>query len=133
MNILDKKKKKEESKIPVRDLKEKSGDEEKKKEKPKAHAPSHTKIRSIGNFTLISSDIACPECQIWKVPNPIFHILCWVGLEMDTPHPAPAKKAPSAPQLGDKYNIKPPLLKRPRYYTFCLLGSMAYSCSTFKP
>uniref|UniRef100_A0A4W6CYP7 Serine/threonine-protein phosphatase 1 regulatory subunit 10 n=1 Tax=Lates calcarifer TaxID=8187 RepID=A0A4W6CYP7_LATCA len=78
----DKKKKKEESKLPVRDVKEKSGDEEKKKEKPKAHAPSHTKIRSI-------------------------------GLEMDAPNPAPAKKAPTAPQLGDKYNIKPPVLKRP--------------------
>ncbi|XP_041868197.1 serine/threonine-protein phosphatase 1 regulatory subunit 10 isoform X2 [Melanotaenia boesemani] len=78
----DKKKKKEESKVPVRDVKEKSGDEEKKKEKPKAHAPSHTKIRSI-------------------------------GLEMDAPNPVPAKKTPSAPQLGDKYNIKPPVLKRP--------------------
>lgn len=32
----------------VRDVKEKLGEEEKKKEKPKAHAPSHTKIRSIG-------------------------------------------------------------------------------------
>ncbi|XP_017292941.1 serine/threonine-protein phosphatase 1 regulatory subunit 10 isoform X2 [Kryptolebias marmoratus] len=78
----DKKKKKEESKVPLRDLKEKSGDEEKKKEKPKAHAPSHTKIRSI-------------------------------GLEMETPNPTPAKKTPSAPQIGNKYNIKPPLLKRP--------------------
>uniref|UniRef100_A0A8C4IHB2 Serine/threonine-protein phosphatase 1 regulatory subunit 10 n=1 Tax=Dicentrarchus labrax TaxID=13489 RepID=A0A8C4IHB2_DICLA len=78
----DKKKKKEECKVPVRDVKEKSGDEEKKKEKPKAHAPSHAKIRSI-------------------------------GLEMDTPNPAPVKKTPAAPQLGDKYNIKPPVLKRP--------------------
>ncbi|XP_042290450.1 serine/threonine-protein phosphatase 1 regulatory subunit 10 isoform X2 [Thunnus albacares] len=78
----DKKKKKEESKVPLRDVKEKSGEEEKKKEKPKAHAPSHAKIRSI-------------------------------GLEMDTPNPAPAKKTPTAPQLGDKYNIKPPVLKRP--------------------
>uniref|UniRef100_A0A669F2E6 Serine/threonine-protein phosphatase 1 regulatory subunit 10 n=1 Tax=Oreochromis niloticus TaxID=8128 RepID=A0A669F2E6_ORENI len=43
----DKKKKKEETKVPVRDMKEKGGDEE-KKDKPKAHAPSHTKIRSIG-------------------------------------------------------------------------------------
>ncbi|XP_068455248.1 serine/threonine-protein phosphatase 1 regulatory subunit 10 [Clinocottus analis] len=77
----DKKKKKEEGKVLVRDVKEKSGDEEKKKEKPKAHAPSHAKIRSI-------------------------------GLEMDTPSPAPAKKTPAAPQLGDKYNIKPPVLKR---------------------
>lgn len=34
---------------------------------------------------------------------------------MDTPNPAPPKKTPAAPQLGDKYNIKPPLLKRPRY------------------
>ena len=34
--------------MPVPGVKEKSGDEEKKKEKPKAHAPSHTKIRSIG-------------------------------------------------------------------------------------
>ncbi|XP_068189940.1 serine/threonine-protein phosphatase 1 regulatory subunit 10 [Antennarius striatus] len=78
----EKRKKKEESKVLVRDVKEKSGDEEKKKEKPKAHAPSHAKIRSI-------------------------------GLEMDTPNPAPAKKTPTAPQLGDKYNIKPPVLKRP--------------------
>ncbi|XP_019110007.1 serine/threonine-protein phosphatase 1 regulatory subunit 10 isoform X3 [Larimichthys crocea] len=36
-----------------------------------------------------------------------------IGLEMDTPNPAPPKKTPAAPQLGDKYNIKPPLLKRP--------------------
>lgn len=57
VNPLDKKKKKEEIKIPVRDVKEKSGDEEKKKEKPKAHAPSHAKIRSIGNFSLMSSYI----------------------------------------------------------------------------
>ncbi|KAK1880433.1 Serine/threonine-protein phosphatase 1 regulatory subunit 10 [Dissostichus eleginoides] len=35
------------------------------------------------------------------------------GLEIDTPNPAPAKKTPVAPQLGDKYNIKPPVLKRP--------------------
>uniref|UniRef100_A0A7N6AGA6 C3H1-type domain-containing protein n=1 Tax=Anabas testudineus TaxID=64144 RepID=A0A7N6AGA6_ANATE len=81
-HFCNKKKKKEESKVPVREVKEKSGDEEKKKEKPKAHAPSHAKIRSI-------------------------------GLEMDTPNPAPPKKAPTAPQLGDKYNIKPPVLKRP--------------------
>ncbi|XP_058474491.1 serine/threonine-protein phosphatase 1 regulatory subunit 10 isoform X2 [Solea solea] len=81
----DKKKKKEETKMPVRDVKDvkdqKSVEEDKKKEKPKAHAPSHTKIRSI-------------------------------GLEIDTPNPAPAKKVPVAPPLGDKYNIKPPLLKR---------------------
>uniref|UniRef100_A0A8C9WVT3 Serine/threonine-protein phosphatase 1 regulatory subunit 10 n=1 Tax=Sander lucioperca TaxID=283035 RepID=A0A8C9WVT3_SANLU len=81
----EKKKKKEEGKVPVPGVKEKSGDEEKKKEKPKAHAPSHTKIRSI-------------------------------GLEMDPPSLAPAKKPPPAPQLGDKYNIKPPVLKRPRYH-----------------
>ncbi|XP_029920256.1 serine/threonine-protein phosphatase 1 regulatory subunit 10 isoform X2 [Myripristis murdjan] len=78
----DKKRKKEESKVPVRDVKQKSGDDEKKKEKPKAHAPSHAKIRSI-------------------------------GLEMDTPSPVPVKKTASAPQLGDKYNIKPAVLKRP--------------------
>ncbi|XP_061912695.1 serine/threonine-protein phosphatase 1 regulatory subunit 10-like [Entelurus aequoreus] len=35
-----------------------------------------------------------------------------IGLEMDTPSPVPTKKPPVAPQLGDKYNIKPPLLKR---------------------
>ncbi|XP_019724379.1 serine/threonine-protein phosphatase 1 regulatory subunit 10 [Hippocampus comes] len=35
-----------------------------------------------------------------------------IGLEMDAPSPAPAKKSPTAPQLGDKYNIKPPVLKR---------------------
>ncbi|KAM9306565.1 LOW QUALITY PROTEIN: serine/threonine-protein phosphatase 1 regulatory subunit 10 [Pholidichthys leucotaenia] len=74
----DKKKKKEESKVPVRDVKEKSGDEEKKKEKPKAHAPSHAKIRSIG---------------------------LEIG---DPPNPAVAKKTLPAPPLGDKYNIKPP-------------------------
>ncbi|XP_029299070.1 serine/threonine-protein phosphatase 1 regulatory subunit 10 isoform X2 [Cottoperca gobio] len=78
----DKKKKKEESKVVLREMKEKTADEEKKKEKPKAHAPSHTKIRST-------------------------------GLEIDTLNPTPAKKTPTAPQLGDKYNIKPPVLKRP--------------------
>ncbi|XP_036411420.1 serine/threonine-protein phosphatase 1 regulatory subunit 10 [Megalops cyprinoides] len=35
------------------------------------------------------------------------------GLEVETPTPVPAKKPPSTPQLGDKYNIKPPVLKRP--------------------
>lgn len=55
---------------------------------------------------------------------------------MDTPNPAPAKKTPTAPQLGDKYNIKPPVLKRPRY---CILPKVltptaqhhlvVYSCS----
>uniref|UniRef100_A0A3Q4N3D7 Protein phosphatase 1, regulatory subunit 10 n=1 Tax=Neolamprologus brichardi TaxID=32507 RepID=A0A3Q4N3D7_NEOBR len=75
------KKKKEETKVPVRDMKEKGGEEE-KKDKPKAHAPSHAKIRSI-------------------------------GLEIgDPPNPAPPKKTPAAPQLGSKYNIKPPVLKR---------------------
>ncbi|XP_061597112.1 serine/threonine-protein phosphatase 1 regulatory subunit 10 isoform X3 [Cololabis saira] len=78
----DKKKKKEESKAPVKEVKEKPVEEEKKKEKPKAHAPSHTKFRSI-------------------------------GLEIDVPNPPPVKKPPVALQLGDKYNIKPPLLKRP--------------------
>lgn len=38
--------------MPVRDVKEKSGDEGRKKEKSKAHAPSHTKIRSIGMLDL---------------------------------------------------------------------------------
>lgn len=81
----DKKRKKEEGKVPVRDVKSevaKVAEEEKKKEKPKAHAPSHAKIRSI-------------------------------GLEIDTPTPVPIKKPPVAPQLGDKYNIKPTVLKRP--------------------
>lgn len=78
----DKKKKKEEGKVPVREVKEKIVEEEKKKEKPKAHAPSHAKIRSI-------------------------------GLEIDTPNLPPTKKITTAPQLGDKYNIKPPVLKRP--------------------
>lgn len=45
---LEKKNKKDESKAP--NVKEKNGDEEKKKGKPKAHAPSHAKIRSIGRF-----------------------------------------------------------------------------------
>jgi len=39
----------------------------------------------------------------------------FTGLEMDTPTLAVAKKTPAAPQLGDKYNIKPAVLKRPRY------------------
>ncbi|KAJ8288065.1 hypothetical protein COCON_G00007240 [Conger conger] len=83
----DKKRKKEEGKVRSGEVK-KGGDgvkvaqEEKKKEKPKAHAPSHAKFRST-------------------------------GLEVDTPSPLPAKKPPTAPQLGDKYNIKPAVLKRP--------------------
>lgn len=55
-------------------------------------------------------------------------VLCCVGLEMDTPNPAPAKKAPTAPQLGDKYNIKPPVLKRPRYSLLLMSESTASSC-----
>lgn len=57
VTFSDKKKRKEDSKVPVRNVKERSGDEEKKKEKPKAHAPSHTKIRSIGNSTQTCSGI----------------------------------------------------------------------------
>lgn len=48
--------------MQVRDVKEKNGDEERKKEKPKAHAPSHTKIRSIGKLILTSSDVVVLEC-----------------------------------------------------------------------
>uniref|UniRef100_A0A3Q4HXN1 Protein phosphatase 1, regulatory subunit 10 n=1 Tax=Neolamprologus brichardi TaxID=32507 RepID=A0A3Q4HXN1_NEOBR len=40
-------------------------------------------------------------------------VLCYSGLEIgDPPNPAPPKKTPAAPQLGSKYNIKPPVLKR---------------------
>uniref|UniRef100_A0AAY4DU54 Serine/threonine-protein phosphatase 1 regulatory subunit 10 n=1 Tax=Denticeps clupeoides TaxID=299321 RepID=A0AAY4DU54_9TELE len=35
------------------------------------------------------------------------------GLEVETPTTLPAKKPPTAPPLGDKYNIKPAALKRP--------------------
>lgn len=42
--------------MPVRDVKEKSGDEGRKKEKSKAHAPSHTKIRSIGMLDFSNND-----------------------------------------------------------------------------
>uniref|UniRef100_A0A8C1KD52 Serine/threonine-protein phosphatase 1 regulatory subunit 10 n=1 Tax=Cyprinus carpio TaxID=7962 RepID=A0A8C1KD52_CYPCA len=35
------------------------------------------------------------------------------GLEVESPAPVPVKKTPPAPQLGDKYNIKPAVLKRP--------------------
>lgn len=52
LDVLDKKKKKEEVKAPVKEVKEKVGDEEKKKDKNKAHAPSHAKIRSIGKIHL---------------------------------------------------------------------------------
>ncbi|KAJ8367668.1 hypothetical protein AAFF_G00313680 [Aldrovandia affinis] len=40
------------------------------------------------------------------------------GLEMDTPTPLPAKKPPVTPQIGDKYNIKPAVLKRPSLMPF---------------
>lgn len=163
----DKKKKKVEGKLPVRDVKEKSGEEEKKKEKPKAHAPSHAKIRSIGKQNrpechVITSSMMliswlkatsleprntrvypfayrvprkrrrhvppqtqmCPNlmcyCPLAAAGRHLLSVnngyaLCCVGLEMDTPSMAPAKKTPTAPQLGDKYNIKPPVLKRLRY------------------
>ena len=38
----------------MRDVKEKAAEEDKKKEKPKAHAPSHAKIRSIGGLGLLN-------------------------------------------------------------------------------
>ncbi|KAI7798691.1 serine/threonine-protein phosphatase 1 regulatory subunit 10 [Triplophysa rosa] len=37
----------------------------------------------------------------------------FTGLEVESPAPVPVKKTPTAPLLGDKYNIKPALLKRP--------------------
>ncbi|KAI5607764.1 serine/threonine-protein phosphatase 1 regulatory subunit 10 [Silurus asotus] len=81
--IHDKKRKKEDIKVrPEVKTSEKVTEEEKKREKPKAHAPSHAKIRST-------------------------------GLEVETPTPVPTKKVPVVPQLGDKYNIKPAVLKRP--------------------
>ncbi|KAK2864641.1 hypothetical protein Q7C36_003795 [Tachysurus vachellii] len=79
----EKKRKKEDFKLrPELKAVEKGTEEERKREKPKAHAPSHAKIRST-------------------------------GLEVDTPTPVPTKKVPTVPQLGDKYNIKPAVLKRP--------------------
>ncbi|XP_053494915.1 serine/threonine-protein phosphatase 1 regulatory subunit 10 [Ictalurus furcatus] len=79
----DKKRKKEDVKVrPEVKAVEKGTEEERKREKPKAHAPSHAKIRST-------------------------------GLEVETPTPIPTKKVPVVPQLGDKYNIKPAVLKRP--------------------
>uniref|UniRef100_A0A671LR40 Serine/threonine-protein phosphatase 1 regulatory subunit 10 n=1 Tax=Sinocyclocheilus anshuiensis TaxID=1608454 RepID=A0A671LR40_9TELE len=79
----NKKRKKEDGKVrPEVKPREKGADEEKKKDKPKAYAPSHAKIRST-------------------------------GLEVESPAPVPVKKTPTAPQLGDKYNIKPAVLKRP--------------------
>lgn len=105
---LEKKNKRDESKAP--NVKEKNGEDEKKKGKPKAHAPSHAKIRSIGRFNPRRDLYNVFKVQ-WRLNEPVFWI---VGLEMDTPSPVPAKKIPAAPQLGDKYNIKPPVLKRPR-------------------
>lgn len=71
--FIDKKKKKEETKVPVRDMKEKGGEEE-KKDKPKAHAPSHAKIRSIGKcgelFGSFSNSASCP------VSSSFFASLC---------------------------------------------------------
>lgn len=101
--------------MPVREVKEKIVEEEKKKEKPKAHAPSHAKIRSIGN--MMSSDAVGSECSVLKNEIIILCCCCCVGLEIDTPNLPPTKKITTAPQLGDKYNIKPPVLKRPRYWT----------------
>lgn len=102
---LEKKSKRDESKVP--NVKERNGDEEKKKGKPKAHAPSHAKIRSIGEF-----GGHAPAGDPFPFQDAA---LCLLGLEMDAPSPVPPKKMPAAPQLGDKYNIKPPVLKRPRY------------------
>ncbi|XP_064205317.1 serine/threonine-protein phosphatase 1 regulatory subunit 10-like [Anguilla rostrata] len=83
----ERKKKKEEGKsraaeVKPADVPKMAEQLEKRKEKPKAHAPSHAKIRST-------------------------------GLEVETPTPVLAKKPPVTPQLGDKYNIKPAVLKRP--------------------
>lgn len=103
---LEKKSKKDESKVS--NVKEKNGEDEKKKAKPKAHAPSHAKIRSIGELRRRRGR------QQWR-PLLTGSCFCAAGLEMDTPSPLPPKKMPAAPQLGDKYNIKPPVLKRPRY------------------
>lgn len=49
-------------------------------------------------------------------------ILIWTGLELETQTPVPTKKVPAVPQLGDKYNIKPAVLKRPRYLIIICLA-----------
>uniref|UniRef100_A0A668A460 Serine/threonine-protein phosphatase 1 regulatory subunit 10 n=1 Tax=Myripristis murdjan TaxID=586833 RepID=A0A668A460_9TELE len=63
------------------------------------------------HFTQLSvfKDNSLDATSIPNVPNVLFS----EGLEMDTPSPVPVKKTASAPQLGDKYNIKPAVLKRP--------------------
>ena len=100
--------------MPLREVKEKPVEEDKKKEKPKAHAPSHAKIRSIGMHRFLKTmekRLALVNASFKSLPM----LALLTGLEMDMPTPAPAKKTPAAPQLGDKYNIKPAVLKRPRY------------------
>ena len=49
----------------------------------------------------------------------------FTGLEIEVATPALAKKTPAAPQLGDKYNIKPAVLKRPRYKVLLSLSLTA--------
>lgn len=74
---LEKKNKREESKAP--NVKEKNGEEEKKKGKPKAHAPSHAKIRSIGRFDRRQ----CTMCLEWVV----FKWSCILGCRAGDGHP----------------------------------------------
>ncbi|KAM6958907.1 serine/threonine-protein phosphatase 1 regulatory subunit 10 [Aplochiton taeniatus] len=80
----DKKRKKEEGKVPVREVKSEAKAADEEKKKEKPKAHAPSHA---------------------KIRS--------IGLEMDAPTPAPAKKAPTALQLGDKYNIKPAVLKRP--------------------
>lgn len=122
----DKKKRKEDSKVPVRNVKERSGEEEKKKEKPKAHAPSHTKFRSIGN----AAHTVAWFCSIFE--HHIMPTAFCLGLEMDTVNPVPVKKTPAAPQLGDKYNIRPPVLKRPRFVACCVREDVGFYLNNVK-
>lgn len=126
LTFSDKKKRKEDSKVPVRNVKERPLEEEKKKEKPKAHAPSHTKFRSIGN----AAHTVAWFCSIFE--RHIMPTVFCLGLEMDTVNPVPVKKTPAAPQLGDKYNIRPPVLKRPRFVASCVREDVGFYLNNVK-
>lgn len=76
---LEKKNKRDESKVP--NVKEKNGEDEKKKGKPKAHAPSHAKIRSIGRF-----DRRRDLCNVF-LKWIVFKLTCILGCRAGDRHP----------------------------------------------
>ncbi|KAG9335643.1 hypothetical protein JZ751_004294 [Albula glossodonta] len=90
----------------------KSGETEEKKRKKEEGKPRAAEAKA-GEGGKVAEEEKKKERKEPKAHAPSHAKSRSTGLELETPSPIPAKKPPVTPQIGDKYNIKPAVLKRP--------------------